>query len=228
MTTTLIFPAALNLATSTTQIVAQRFSTSWPWYIIRGAGFIAAGLVVLLMLSGILQVTGFIYRFIEPITAWAIHKALAIALCVSIAMHIGFLLIDNYVRFSPVQLLVPLESHYNNGTAFLGVALGSLSVSLGILAMYGIAIIVASSLGWIDTKKRAWKSLHYLSYVVAIFIFLHALYTGSDLKYGVFRLAWIGLGAVVILGILSRLWRAGTTRPKRLTPGSTDDGAASH
>jgi len=228
MTAVLIFPAALNLATSTTQIVAQRFSTSWPWYIIRGAGFIAAGLIVLLMLSGILQVTGLIYRFIEPITAWAIHKALAIALCISIAVHIGFLLIDNYVRFSLVQLFVPLESHYNNGTTFLGVALGSLSVSLGILAMYGIAVIVASSLGWIDTKKRAWKSLHYLSYAVAIFVFLHALYTGSDLKYGVFRLAWIGLGAMVVLGILSRLWRAGTTRPKRPSAGEEPDRQATH
>jgi len=228
MTTVLIFPTALNLATSTTQIVAQRFSTSWPWYIIRGAGFIAAGLIVLLMLSGILQVTGLIYRFIEPITAWAIHKALAIALCVSIAVHIGFLLIDSYVRFSLVQLLVPLESRYNNGTTFLGVALGSLSVSLGILAMYGIAVIVASSLGWIDTKKRAWKSLHYLSYAVAVFVFLHALYTGSDLKYGVFRLAWIGLGAVVVLGILSRLWRAGTTQPKRPQAGEEPDRQATH
>lgn len=228
MTAALIFPTALNLATSTTQIVAQRFSTSWPWYIIRGAGFIAAGLIVLLMLSGILQVTGLIYRFIEPITAWAIHKALAIALCISIAVHIGFLLIDNYVRFSLVQLFVPLESHYNNSTTFLGVALGSLSVSLGILAMYGIAVIVASSLGWIDTKKRAWKSLHYLSYAVAVFVFLHALYTGSDLKYGVFRLAWIGLGAVVVLGILSRLWRAGTTRPKRPPAGEEPDKQATH
>jgi|SRR5581483_2927127 predicted ferric reductase len=221
-------PIAIHFAASTTQVVAQRLDASWTWYIVRGAGFVAAGLIVLLMLSGIMQVTGLIYRFIEPITAWAIHKALAIALCVSIATHIGFLLIDHYVRFSLVQVLVPLESRYSNGTSFLGVALGSLAVSMGILAMYGVAIIVASSLGWIDTKKRTWKSLHYLSYVVAVLIFLHALYTGSDLKYGLFRLAWIGIGGVVITGILSRLWRAGVIRKKPVVTSEDPAGPPSH
>lgn len=166
------------------------------------------------MLSGIAQVTGFIYRFFEPITAWAIHRALAIALCVSLAVHVGFLLIDHYVRFSLVQVFVPLMSQYSNGTKLWGIALGSLAVSLGILAAYGVALVVASSLGWIDRKKSTWKRLHYVSYAVALCVFLHALYTGSDLKYGLFRETWIVLGLIVVLGVLSRLWRAGTTKPR--------------
>ena len=44
-------------ATDTVHVVTNRLSTSWPWYIIRAAGFISAGLLVLLMLSGIGQVT---------------------------------------------------------------------------------------------------------------------------------------------------------------------------
>jgi hypothetical protein len=219
---------AIHFAASTTTVIAQRVSTSWPWYIIRGAGFIAAGLVVLLVLSGIMQVTGVIYRFIEPITAWTIHKALGIALCISIAVHIGFLLIDNYVRFSLPQLFIPLLSSYNNGTRFPGIALGSLAVSFGILAMYGIAIVVASSLGWIDTKRQAWRLLHYISYIAAICIFLHALYAGSDLKYGTFRAAWIGLGIIVVLGVLSRLWRAGTMHKDRGQQRNTEDDRAAH
>lgn len=223
MLITTILPLAAHMAASATQVIATRFSTSWPWYIIRGAGFIAAGLIVLLMLSGIMQVTGLIYRFVEPITAWAIHKALAIALCISIGVHIGFLLIDHYVRFSLIQLFIPLTSHYNNGTALLGIALGSLAVSLGILAMYGVAILVASSLGWIDTKKRTWRALHYISYAVAVLVFLHALYAGSDLRYGIFREAWIVLGLVVVLGIVSRLWRTGTLRHKKPPIDQNDD-----
>jgi hypothetical protein len=207
--------ATMHLIASTTHVITERLSTSWPWYVIRGAGFIAAGLVVLLVLSGIMQVTGLIYRFIEPITAWAIHKALAIALCVSIGVHIGFLLIDNYIRFSLPQLFIPLLSHYSNGTTFLGIAFGGVAVSFGILAMYGIAIVVASSLGWIDTKRRAWRLLHYISYVSAACIFLHALYAGSDLKYGLFRMAWILLGDVIIIGAISRLRRMGTLRKNR-------------
>lgn len=196
-------------ATSAINIVTQRVGVSWPWYVIRGSGFVAAGLLILLMLSGIGQVTGIIYRYLEPIKAWAIHKALAYALCISVAIHGGFLLLDKFVPFSLTQVLLPFGSQYNNGTRLAGLPLGAIAVTLGILAMYGIAIIVASSLGWIDTKKKAWRKLHYLSYAVAFFVFLHALYVGSDLKYGVFREAWVAAGVVIILAVALRLWRAG-------------------
>jgi DMSO/TMAO reductase YedYZ heme-binding membrane subunit len=167
------------------------------------------------MLSGIGQVTGFTYRFMAPIKAWAVHKALAIALCVAIVIHVGFLLIDHYVRFSFAQLFIPFLSHYNNKTQLLGLPLGFAAVALGIVSMYGVAVIVASSLGWIDTKKGAWRKLHYLSYVVAMFVFLHALYAGSDLEYGAFRAAWIFLGLIVVVGIIMRLRRAGTLKPPK-------------
>ncbi len=200
------------IASGAVQVVSQRIGSSWPWYIIRAAGFISAGLIVLLMLSGIGQVTGLTYRFLEPVKAWALHKAMAIALCVSVAVHVGFLLIDHYVKFSLVQLFVPFLNRYNNHTQLLGLPLGWAAIAFGILAMYGVAIIVLSSLGWIDTKKGAWRKLHYLSYVVAVFVFLHALYAGSDVQYGTFRAFWILLGLIVVGSIVMRLWRAGTTK----------------
>ena len=43
---------------SVVSIASHRVVTSWPWYIVRGAGFVAAGLIVLLMLSGIGQGLG--------------------------------------------------------------------------------------------------------------------------------------------------------------------------
>lgn len=200
----------LLLADSTTQLLTQRVSDSWQWYIIRASGFTAAGLLVLLMLSGIGQVTGLTYRLMEPIKAWALHKALAIAMCVAIAIHGTFLLLDHYIKFSIPQILVPFLSSYNNGTKLLSLPLGALAVGMGVLATYCIAIIVLTSLNWIDTKKGAWRKLHYLSYAAAILVFLHGLYIGSDLKYGIFRAFWMFLGFVIVIGIASRLMRAGT------------------
>lgn len=195
-------------------VIGQRVSQTWPWYVVRGAGFVAAGLLVLLAISGIGQVTGLAYRYIEPVKMWAIHKALAYALIFSIAVHGGFLLIDHFLPFSLTQLLVPFASNYSNGTKLAGIPLGGLAVTFGVLAMYCIVLVVLTSLGWIDSKKRAWKKTHYLSYVAFFFVFLHALYTGSDLKYGVFRTAWIGLGVLIIVGVVARLWRAGTLKKK--------------
>lgn len=193
---------------------ASRVQVSWTWYVIRAAGFTAAGLLFLLMLSGIGQVTGLTYRFIEPIKAWALHKAMAIALCVAVAVHVLFLLIDHYLPFSLTQIVVPFASHYTNGTTLFSFGLGAVAVALGVLAMYGIILVVASSLGWIDTKKHLWRTMHYISYFIVVAVFIHALGTGSDLKYGLFREAWIAAGFVLVLGIVSRLWRTRTTTKK--------------
>src|SRR6185369_1770871 len=123
-----------GFASSEAQIAATRAAASWQWYVIRAAGFTAAGLLFALMVSGIGQVTGLTYRFLEPIKAWALHKALAIALCGAIAVHALFLLFDHFVRFSPAQVLVPFVSHYSNHTTLLGLGLGGIAVALGILA----------------------------------------------------------------------------------------------
>lgn len=197
---------ALNVA-STTNI-----STSWTWYVIRAAGFVAAGLLFLLMISGIGQVTGLTYKIIEPVKAWALHRALALALCGAIAVHVGLLLIDKYLPFTVAQAFIPFVSHYSNHTKLLGVGMSSVGVALGILAMYGVAVVVASSLGWIDSKKNLKRQLHYISYFVILAVFVHALSVGSDLKYGLFREAWIGVSALLLLMIVSRLWRAGTLK----------------
>lgn len=199
-------------ATSTVQVAAQRVGAEWKWYIVRAAGFTAAGLLILLMLSGIGQVTGLTYRFVEPIKAWAIHKALAIALCVAVVIHVLFILLDTFVPFSLAQVLVPFLSHYSNKAPLFGLNISNIAVALGILSAYGIAIIVTSSLLWIDKHKTTKRRLHYLSYVVILFVFAHALGTGSDLKYGTFRSAWIFLFIIVAVAIFSRLWRAGTMR----------------
>ena len=201
-----------SFATSTTQIIVNRFDMSWQWYIIRGAGFVAAALVILLMLSGIGQVTGITYRFIEPIKAWAIHKDMALALLASVAIHVIFIFFDHFVSFTIPQLTIPFLSHVNNGTGFAGFALGSLAVTFGIFATYGIIIIIASSLGWIDKHKSIWRNLHYFSYVVIVLVFLHGLYSGTDLRYGTFRAAWVAMGGIVVIGIFMRLRRVSSLK----------------
>ena len=194
-------------------LALERFAGSWTWYGIRAAGWVAAILLVLTVLMGIGQVTGFTYRYIEPIQAWAIHKATSLALAVAIAIHIGLLLIDKYMHFSLAQILIPFTSNYNNGTKLLGLGLGSLAIAFGVLAMYGIALIVLTSLGWIDSKKEAWQKIHFISYLVALFVILHVLYSGTDVRSGWLRAIWIILALVVVAGFISRIRRSGSLKP---------------
>ncbi|MBW4061977.1 ferric reductase-like transmembrane domain-containing protein [Candidatus Saccharibacteria bacterium] len=187
--------------------VATRVAQAWPWYVVRAAGFIAVGLLILLIISGIAQVTGLMYRFFEPVKAWAIHKALGYALALAVMVHVGFLLIDTYLPFSLSQALIPFVSGYKP-VSIAGVQV-SLWVAAGIVGLYGLAIILVTSWLLIDRQRKLWKGFHYLSYAVMALIFVHALYLGSDLRYGTFRSAWLAIGGLIILAIGTRLWRAG-------------------
>jgi DMSO/TMAO reductase YedYZ heme-binding membrane subunit len=103
---------------------------------------------------------------------------------------------------------------YSNNTTLAGMPFGPLAIGLGIIALYLLAAVVVSSLFLIDRSSRLWHWLHYLSYVLAAAVFIHVLYTGSDFKSGPARWLWIAGGIVLLAGMISRLWRAGTLRRK--------------
>jgi predicted ferric reductase len=190
--------------------LASRAEASWPWYLTRASGIIAALTLVILMLSGIGQVTGYTFHFLDPLTSWASHRALGIAFSVSVLVHMFSLLFDHFIKFNIVDILVPWSSSYRPVTIF-GMQLGSLYVALGVLSFYLVAFVTISSLVWVEKKPYIWKWLHLLTYITIFFVFIHALYLGTDLTHGIVRLIWIILGAGVVLATLQRLWRVKTT-----------------
>ena len=189
------------------QKITERTSASWSWYIVRGSGIIAAAALIILMLSGIGLVTGHTFRILEPITAWASHRALGIVMVVSLLIHMFGLLFDRFVPFSLVTLFVPWLSNYQPATIF-GLQLGSIYVALGVLAFYLTVIIVAVSLIWVEKKPYLWKITHLLSYIVIAFVFIHTLYLGTDFTHGIVRWLWIGMGVAIAVISLYRLWRS--------------------
>ncbi len=194
---------------SVTQTVVQRAKTSWPWYITRASGLLASGLLVVLILSGIGMLTGHTYKFLEPLTAWATHRALGLAFGVAVLVHMFSLLFDHFVSFNLLQILCPFLSKYRPLT-IAHHNLGSVYVALGVVSFYFILGIIVSSLVWIDKKPHTWKLLHFLTYLVMIFIFIHALYLGTDLTHGIFKVLWIVAGSGVALAIIFRMGRAWT------------------
>ncbi len=184
----------------------SRAKSSWPWYVTRAAGFVAAISLVVLMLSGIGFITGATFRFLEPLTAWATHKAIAFVFGVSVLIHVITLLFDSYVPFTVAQILLPFLSHYKE-VSIGGYHLGSIYVAMGVLALYFVLAIILSSILWIDKKPHTWKLFHFLAYLTMIFVFFHALYLGTDLMQGALRVIWIIFGCVVAIAIVYRLRR---------------------
>jgi len=190
--------------------LAERVGKSWSWYLTRASGLVAALSLILLMISGIGQVTGFMFRILDPITSWASHRALGLTFAISIIIHIVSILLDKFVHFSIANVLIPFSSSYRPVKLF-GINFGSLYVALGISSFYMAMMITLTSLLWIDKKPKLWKLVHWLSYVVMFEVFLHALNLGTDLAAGFLRWAWIGLAVAIIASIAHRLIRARTT-----------------
>lgn len=186
------------------QILVTRAKTALPWYIIRASGIIAAIFLFLLILSGVGLITGTSFRFLDPLNAWATHKAMGIAFGVSVAIHGLSILLDKYVPFSITQVLIPFSSHYRPIRIF-GHNFGSLGVTLGILAFYLLLAIILSSFFLISKKPHTWKAFHILAYLVLVLVFFHALLIGTDLMGGIFRTIWIIVGSLLLLVILYRL-----------------------
>lgn len=190
------------------ELTTAQVRQSWPWYLTRASGLIAGVCLIIMTLSGVGLVTGHTFRFLEPLTAWATHRALGITLAVAVIVHIVTLLFDHFVPFSIPEILVPWLSQYEPVELF-GVNFGSLWVALGVLALYLIILIVLTSLFWIDKKQKTWKISHLLSYLALAFVFFHALFLGTDTGSGWLRWVWIAAGIGIVIASLARLKRVG-------------------
>lgn len=182
----------------------SHLSSSIPWYLTRAAGILSAILLFLLAVSGIGLVTGFTYRIWEPIKAWAIHRALGITLTISVLVHVGSLLFDKYMNFSITNIFIPFNATFKNSSIF-GISLGSLTLALGIFAFYLLIPVIYTSLLTMEKKPKTWKLLHFLSYLVAIFVFIHGFYLGTDLAIPAIHYTAIVLGLLMLYAIYVRL-----------------------
>jgi predicted ferric reductase len=186
----------------------NKFKNSWSWYISRASGLIAAVLLALLMASGVGLLTGLTYRILEPLPAWAAHRAIGLSFGITVLVHIFSLLFDKYIGFDMFDLLVPFKNAYKP-TVIAGHQVG-LNMALGIIAFYLILAIVVTSLLWVHSKPRPWHIVHYLSYIALGLVFVHGLFMGTDLKKGAARVLWVALTIALLFFMLPRLRRAWT------------------
>jgi predicted ferric reductase len=188
---------------------ADRLKTSWSWYVTRASGMVAAGLLAVLVVSGVGLLTGLTYRVFEPLPAWVLHRAVGLSFGLMVIIHMTVLLFDKFVGFSLADILVPFATTYKP-VMFGGVNFGSFAMALGILSLYAIVAVIVSSLVWMQAKPKAWRWLHYLSYAILVMVFIHSLLLGTDLKHGVWRWLWLLGGILLLTSIATRLRRART------------------
>jgi predicted ferric reductase len=168
-------------------------------------GLTAVGAVTLNMLLGTLMA----FRY-SPVRQWPhrrlnyfrlhnISGYLALSLAV---VHPIVLLFDKTARFRAIDLLYPMHSHSQ-----------PFENTIGALALYIVAIVVATSYLRIRLGRRVWKAFHFTIYVAAAALFWHSLFTDPALKNS--PVDWLDGGKLFVEACLLTIVVTGVLRWRR-------------
>lgn len=176
------------------------------WWVSRSTGVVAWIAATAAVAWG-LAISGRLVRR-RKLPAWLLdlHRYLGTLAVAFLALHLVGLVLDSYVQFSLRDLFVPMAASWKPGP-----------VAWGVVALYAIVVVQATSwtMKWIP--RRLWHGIHLLSYVVFVTATVHALTAGTDRDNPIFRVGMVaGCTLVLTLTVLRLVSRQ-----------STDDAAAS-
>lgn len=158
-------------------------------------GLIAVGAITLNVLLGTLMV----FRY-SPVRQWPhrrfnyfrLHNLSGYAALSLAVLHPVILLFDKTAKFRVLDLLYPVHSPSQ-----------PLENTIGAIALYGIATVVATSFLRIRLGRRLWKSFHFSIYVASAALFWHSLFTDPALKNS--PVDWLDGGKLFVASCLAAI-----------------------
>lgn len=177
------------------------------WYVARGAGLLAWGLAMSsvalgVALAGRLVAGRGVRGLLLVAHRWVSAGALSMA-----ALHVGAVVVDDYVEVGLLQALLPGASPYETTATALG------AVSLWILVT-----VQLTSLARRQLSRRTWHGIHLLTYVAAVLMTVHALAAGTDAGEPALAVPMVAVGLVVAVLAAERLAQHGARRRPGVPP----------
>ncbi len=194
-------PAGQVIANLLSRLFATN-SVHTTWYITRAAGWMAYFLLWFSMVWGLAIPTKFFERFLSPTFAVDFHEYISLLSIGFIILHVSVLLIDQYLPFTLVQILVPFFSSYR-----------PLWVGLGVLGFYLTLLVTITFYLRKKIGQKKFKAIHTLSLVSYLGVVLHAFFTGSDSSLGAVQLIYLVTFLVVVF--LTSYWLIQARQIKR-------------
>jgi predicted ferric reductase len=176
-----------NLANSMLSVEPKAF-----WYLSRASAMVAYVLLWISMVMGLLMTNRLARTWPGVAQALDLHQHVGLLGLVFSLFHVLILLGDQYIGYTLQQLFTPFAS-----TTYRPAA-----VALGQIGLYLMAPVMLSFYvrRWIG--QRAWRALHFLSFVLFMLALAHGLLSGSDSGAAwVQNLYWISGGSVLFLTI---------------------------
>lgn len=171
------------------------------WHVARAAGLVAWSLAAAAVIWGLLLSTRIAGR--RPPPAWLadLHRYLGGLAVTFTAIHIGALLADTWVQFDVVDVLIPFASQWRPA-----------AVAWGVVAMYLLAAVEATSLLRRRLSTRSWRAVHLSSFASFAAGTIHLLTAGTDAAN-----PWILAAVGVAVTAVVYLTTARVLTPRRRT-----------
>jgi predicted ferric reductase len=154
------------------------------WYVARSSGIMAWFLAVAAVLWGLALSTRAMGK--RPAAPWLLdlHRFLSGLAVAFTGIHLAGLFFDNYTHWAWKELFVPLASKWKPGPT-----------AWGIVAIYLLIAVEATSLVMNRIPRRVWRAIHFTSFALFVTATIHLLQAGTDRENYVLR--WAVLLAVV-------------------------------
>lgn len=163
------------------------------WLLARSSGLVAYALLAASVVLGLVVKSRPLGHSVRPAAVVDLHRFLALLGLGALALHGSALVADDAVDIGLGALLVPGASPYR-----------PLATALGVLAAELMALIYLSFSVRRRIGAKAWRALHWLTYLVFALATLHGVAAGTD-SGRTWALAFYGAAVGAVLGALA--WR---------------------
>lgn len=177
------------------------------WIMLRAVGIASYLLLFGSVVWGLAGTTSVFGKRIAKATSVAIHQFMSTVALVLLLGHIVGLLIDEFVPFAPLQVVLPMTSSYR-----------PIAVSLGVIAMYLVVVVAGTSWlrKWIRTS--VWRALHLLAVPAFALALVHGLLAGSDSTSPWLFWVYVATGGIVFFLVVLRGFTVGLRRERAAAP----------
>lgn len=158
---------------------------SLEWMIIRGSGLVAFSLLALATIWGLVLSLGVLPRATKRVTF--AHESLSVGALLATIVHMVGLYLHDFIEFDARSILVPGAAEWR-----------PLAVAWGVVAFYGMLVVIASFYLRKHIGQRYWRLLHFASFGVFLGALAHGIAAGTDTSHPVVFTLYIASAAVVI------------------------------
>jgi DMSO/TMAO reductase YedYZ heme-binding membrane subunit len=178
------------------------------WDTARAGGIVAWSLLAASVVWGLVISTKAAPGRLRPNWMLDFHRFLGGLAVVFVGVHVASIVLDSYVHFGLAEVLVPLASSWH-----------PVAVAWGIVGLYLLLAVELTSLARRRLPRRAWRTVHALSFPTFALATIHGLTAGTDRGNLVWQVSlWGTVAAVVFLTVVRLLQLSEPPPPPRVVP----------